>query len=171
MIDNIILIGLPGCGKTAIGKILAKKLNLDFIDLDEEIVKKAKKSIPEIFAKGEDVFRKMEHDVFAENIKKHKALISTGGGIVEKEENRKLLKNCSPVIYIDRPVSEILKDLEYGTRPLLKDDKNKIYNLKNRRDARYREFADIIVENVGNLEEVTEEIFEKVKKLKEMREF
>ena len=77
MIDNIILIGLPGCGKTAIGKILAKKLNLDFIDLDEEIVKKAKKSIPEIFAKGEDVFRKMEHDVFAENIKKHKALIST----------------------------------------------------------------------------------------------
>ena len=52
MIDNIILIGLPGCGKTAIGKILAKKLNLDFIDLDEEIVKKAKKSIG-IFDRGE----------------------------------------------------------------------------------------------------------------------
>ena len=78
--------------------------------MDEEIVKKAKKSIPEIFAKGEDVFRKMEHDVFAENIKKPQTLISTGGGIVEKEANRKLLKNCSPVIYIDRPVSEILKD-------------------------------------------------------------
>ena len=92
--DKIALIGMSGAGKTTIGQKLAKKLNYQFVDIDEIIEKQEHKTISEIFADdGEDFFRQLETQMLAKIIKNEKIIIATGGGIIESEKNRKLLKS------------------------------------------------------------------------------
>lgn len=107
---NIALIGMPGCGKSAVGKRLAKLLDREFVDIDKEIVRAAGKTIPEIFAReGEEAFRALETKVLSEFSKKSALVISTGGGVVTKEENRTLLLQNSNVVYIGRPLGSLSK--------------------------------------------------------------
>lgn len=95
-----VLIGLMGSGKSSIGRRLAKYLDLPLIDLDDYIVEKMGKSIPEIFAdEGEEAFRDMESEALAEVLGK-RAVIATGGGAVMREANRALLKQHPPVIWL-----------------------------------------------------------------------
>ncbi|OIP98658.1 MAG: shikimate kinase [Zetaproteobacteria bacterium CG2_30_46_52] len=95
-----ILVGLMGCGKSSIGRKLAKHLELPLIDLDDYIVEKAGKSIPQIFAEdGEEAFRDLETAALKEVLGKQ-AVLATGGGAIMREENRALLKNHPPVIWL-----------------------------------------------------------------------
>lgn len=106
--QNIVLIGMPGSGKSTIGKALAQTLNMAFVDTDEVIVEKAQTSIPEIFAKqGENAFRDLETDAIFEVCKNQHAVIATGGGAVLREENVKLLRQNGRIYFLDRPLSSI----------------------------------------------------------------
>jgi len=112
---NIILIGMPGCGKTSIGKALAKKMNREFADSDELIIQTAGKSIPAIFAEdGEEVFRKLETEALQTLCNRTGLVIATGGGIVTKPENQNIIKQNGIVIFLDRD----LMQLPVSGRPL-----------------------------------------------------
>ena len=103
--ENIVLTGMPGCGKTTIGKALAKELNKEFIDIDDEIVKETGKPITEIFAEGgEELFRNIETQVIKRFSALQNCVISTGGGAILKEINIDFLKENGRIFYIDRPL-------------------------------------------------------------------
>lgn len=154
MKNNIVIIGMPGCGKTTVGKILSKQLNLEFYDVDEYIQKTRSKTIAELFENGEDYFRDIETQACRELVQKSNVLISTGGGVVKKRENIDILKKNSTIIFLDRPVEKILEDVDVSKRPLLKDGKEKILNLYEERYELYREAADKIIVNDTTLKDV-----------------
>ena len=157
---NIILIGMPGCGKTTIGSILAKQLKIEFIDMDEYIQNTTSKTVGELFETGEEYFRDIETKACIELAKKKNILISTGGGVVKRSENIGILKKDSIIIFIDRPVEKILKDVDVSKRPLLKDGKEKIINLYKERCELYKKAADKVVLNDKNINEVIEKLHE-----------
>jgi len=106
--QNIVLVGMPGCGKSTIGKKLAEELGMEFIDTDTDIEKNAGKSIPEIFAEiGESGFRDLESEAVLDVSKKQHAVIATGGGAVLRPENVSLLYQNGRIYFIDRPLSFI----------------------------------------------------------------
>lgn len=151
---NLALIGMPGSGKTSLGKILAKNMNRKFIDLDLEFEKKYG-NIEKFFKKyGEDEFRDKEIQILKEFSKKTGLIISCGGGIVEKEENYYRLKENSLIVNVKRD----LEKLEVDGRPLSK--KYKITDLYNKRKNLYDEFKDFEVEN-NNLKTCAKKIEEK----------
>ncbi|MCR4944908.1 MAG: shikimate kinase [Clostridium sp.] len=165
MKNNIVLIGMPGCGKSTIGEVIAKKLNLTFYDMDVYIEKIAGKTIPELFEKGEDVFRAWETKACVELSKKNNLIIASGGGVVKKDINIDILKKQCIILYIDRPVEEIVKDVNVSTRPLLKDGTSKVYELFDERHELYRNAADITVVNNGLIEEVIESCVARIREL------
>ena len=148
--ENIVLIGMPGCGKTTIGKALSKELSKDFIDTDELIVIKENTPIPEIFEqKGETAFRDIESLVVKEVSSLSSKIISTGGGVVKRPENINLLKQNGRIIFLDRPIENILPTED---RPL----SSNIHDLKKRYDERYSVYCsscDIHINCTENIEE------------------
>lgn len=153
---NIVLIGMPGSGKSTVGKILADKLNREFIDTDEEIVKKVGKSIPEIFNQyGEEYFREIESEVIEEVGKKSGKIIATGGGVVKNALNYFPLKCNGKIFYLERSVDK----LSTCDRPLSKDISavEKLY--KERKDL-YNKFADIKVNNDFEIESAVNGVIE-----------
>lgn len=138
---NLALIGMPGSGKTSLGKILAENMNRKFIDLDLEFEKKYG-NIEEFFKNyGEEAFRKKESEILEEFSKKTGLIISCGGGIVEKKENYYRLKENSLIVNVKRD----LEKLEIKGRPL--SIKYKIIDLYNKRKKLYDKFKDFEVEN------------------------
>jgi len=104
---SIYLVGFMGCGKTTVGKILAKALNRQFIDLDEKIVSHTGKSIPTIFEEsGENGFRKIESEVLKKELSKN-SIISTGGGIVTRPENMVFMKQNGIVFYLESTIETL----------------------------------------------------------------
>lgn len=162
---RIILIGFMGVGKTSVGKRLAKVLNLNFIDMDNEIEKLEGKSISEIFEiYGEGYFRKLEHNILSKFLNIENLIISTGGGIITNNENYNLLKNEENVIFLDGSVETIISHLknEVNKRPLLKDNRNlkeKIDILLSTRYEKYKGVSDILIDvNNKNIDEVISQI-------------
>ena len=140
--ENIVLIGMPGCGKTTVGKELASQLNKLFIDIDEEIVKRAGTSIPEIFAEqGESGFRNLESDVLADICKRSGLVISTGGGCITQERNYSYLHQNGTIVWIKRDISLLPTE----GRPL--SQQNKVTELYKIRKPLYEAFSDISVTN------------------------
>lgn len=145
---NIIFVGFMGCGKTTISKLLSEKLGCRLIDSDDKIEKDSKMTIPEIFAESSEAgFREMEHELlvslFDANL--NSTIISTGGGIVEREDNRKLLKNIGKVVYLRCSFAKAWERIEGSERPLAQDyDKCKA--LFERREALYEEIADMVID-------------------------
>ncbi|ALP91498.1 shikimate kinase [Clostridium butyricum] len=158
MKDKVVIIGMPGSGKTTIGKILSRELDLKFYDMDEYIQERTSKSILELFENGEDYFRNIETDMCRELSKEKNVLISTGGGVVKKKENIDALKKDALIIFLDRPVEKILEDVDVSKRPLLKDGKERVINLYNERYELYKKYADEIVVNDLDMIEVIERL-------------
>jgi len=108
---NIALIGMPGCGKSTVGKCLAEKTGRPFVDIDGQIEASAGKKIPQIFAEdGEETFRQMETRVLAEEAKKSGAVLATGGGVVTRPENLDLLRQNCLIVYMKRDLKELITD-------------------------------------------------------------
>ena len=153
--NNIVLCGFMGCGKTTVGIELAHSLNYKFVDMDEYIVYKTGISIADIFLKlGEAQFRVIETEAAAYLSQKDNLVISTGGGAVLKAENVKLFKSGGLIVFIDVPLSIIKERLQGDlTRPLLNrlDRDVAIFELYNQRTPIYIASADIIVKNIQNL--------------------
>lgn len=157
---RIILIGMPGCGKTTIGKILSTQLDLKFYDMDDYIQEKTGKTISQLFEKGEDNFRNIETQACRELIEKDNVIISTGGGVVKRKENIDILKNDSTIIFLDRPVENIIGDVDVSKRPLLREGKEKVLVLYKERYELYKAAADKIVINDSIVDNVIEKIKE-----------
>lgn len=156
--NNIVLIGMPGCGKSSIGLLLAKELGLDFCDLDNYIEEKEHTSIAALFQLGEDHFRQIESNTVREIYHKTSSVISTGGGIVTREENMILLRQTGTIFYIDRPIEMILASSDLTTRPLLAEDSNRIYKLYKGRKHLYEQYCDFSILNDQSLKIATEKI-------------
>jgi shikimate dehydrogenase len=153
---NIVLIGMPGCGKSTVGKILSEKLNREIIDTDEEIIKADGRTIPEIFSTdGEKIFREIETNSVKSVGKQLGKIIATGGGAVMKKENRDALGQNGTVIYLKKDLSLLSLD----GRPLSKDEDavRKIYEA--RKDT-YEAFADFTVEVDADAQITAERVIE-----------
>lgn len=155
---NIILIGMPGCGKTTIGKVLSNRLNVELIDMDWYIEKKSGKTITQIFEKGEEYFRQLENEAARELGEKKQVIISTGGGVIKNLENIELLKKNGIVVFIDRPVEDIKKNIETSKRPLLKEGADKICDLFKERYNIYKECCDFQIINDSSIDEIIQKI-------------
>lgn len=155
--QNIVIVGMPGSGKTTVSEALGKELNRTVIDTDAEIVSLAGMSIPEIFEKfGEEHFRKLETQVMAEVGKKGGLIISTGGGCVTRKENYPLLHQNGTIVWIKRDTALLPKD----GRPIsMSSDLNTLYIIRR---PFYECFADISVNNDGTVEETVSAIMEEL---------
>ncbi|MGM9977999.1 MAG: shikimate kinase [Clostridium sp.] len=149
--SNIVLIGMPGCGKTTVGKVLAKRLGYKFCDMDSYIQEISKKTIKELFEPGEENFRDWETKACEELSKCRNTIIASGGGVVKREKNIEILKKSCTILFIDRPVERIINDVDINSRPLLKDGKERLYNLYDERYELYKKAADIQILNKGYL--------------------
>ena len=162
--NNIYLIGMPGCGKSTIGKIISKRLKLKHIDADEYLENKYSQTIPNIFSLyGEDDFRKKESIVIEELSKMNNLLVSTGGGVVVKDRNKEIMKNSGAVVFIDTTPDNILKNSSLSGRPLL-NDKNRIYEIYKSRINLYKDFADIVIDNNSSIDTAANEIIKYLSK-------
>lgn len=143
---NIVLVGLPGSGKTKLGRIVAREMGLDFIDLDQKIEDTAGQTIPQLFQHGEAHFRDWEARVLRESLEARDAVISTGGGIVEREENRDLLAG-ELVVFLDVAVEEAIRRAQRSShRPLLAGGvEEKMRALASRRTPWYNQVATLVV--------------------------
>lgn len=162
---KIILIGLMGAGKTTIGKELSNKLNLRFIDMDDEIEKQSEMSIVDIFEKyGENRFREIESKLLEKAVLEDDIIISTGGGIIKIDDNRKLLKKQDNVVFLNGSIDTLVNNVsnEIYKRPLLKDSTDlyiKIEELLKERYEKYKESSNIIIDiNNKNINEVVSQI-------------
>ena len=147
---NIVLIGMPGCGKTTFGKKLAKKLGVSFYDADEVLEAREQRTIKSFFAESEDAFRTAETRTLRYLADLDGAVIATGGGAVKRAENMELAKRGGVVVFIDRRPENILGCIAGDARPLLAADKQRIFTLYEERIALYRKYADYTVENNGD---------------------
>lgn len=163
--SGIVLIGMPGCGKSTLGKVLANELNYKYFDMDSYIEEKTDKSISELFKNGEDYFRDIESEACIELSKKKRCLISSGGGVVKRKENIEILKENFILVFIDRPLEEIANDIQVSTRPLLKDGKEKLYALYDERYDLYKNAADIIIVNDKYIKDTIDKCKSKLKNL------
>ncbi len=157
---NIVLIGMPGCGKSTIGNLLAEKLGRKFVDADAEIVQMAGKPIPEIFAQnGEENFRQWETTALEHLGKQSGLVIATGGGCVTRERNYPALHQNGSIFGLERDLSLLPTD----GRPL--SQANRLEEMYALRRPMYEAFADIRVENAGSPEETVAEILSKLEEL------
>lgn len=143
--ENIILVGMPGCGKSTIAALLSDKLGRKSVDADAEIVKLAGKPIPAIFAEdGEEKFRALETEVLMELGKQSGLIIATGGGCVTQDRNYAHLHQNGVIVYLERDVHKLPTD----GRPL--SQMGKLEEMYRVRDPKYRRFADFCVNNNGD---------------------
>ena len=143
---NIVLIGMPACGKTTIAKNLSMKIKIESIDADKYLEKKENKIIKNIFSEnGEEVFRNLEEKYIKELSEMDKIIISTGGGVIKRENNITNLKKNGKIIFIDRSVADIMKE-NHENRPLLQNVEN-VNKLYNERYELYKKYADITIKN------------------------
>lgn len=159
---NIALIGMPGSGKSTLGKILSRKIDMEIIDVDTYIEKEEKKTISEIFEMGEEYFRDIESKYVNKISDCEGTVICTGGGVIKKEINIKNLKKNSTIVFIDRPLEYIISDVEIDSRPLLKDNKEKIYKLFQERYELYKKYCDIHILNNKDMYMAVEAIIKKL---------
>ncbi|AJP49068.1 shikimate kinase [Rugosibacter aromaticivorans] len=151
--DNIYLVGMPGAGKTTVGRQLARRLHRQFIDADHEIEVRAGVKIPVIFeTEGEAGFREQETRVIADLAKQSNLIVATGGGAVLRPENCDAIKKSGLVVYL-RVAPRILFDRTHhdANRPLLQvaNPMMRIEELFTQRDPIYQDVADLVMTSGG----------------------
>lgn len=153
--QNIVLVGMPGCGKSSVGTLLAKKLDRPFLDADAEIEKAAGMPIPEFFKLyGEAAFRDLESRVLSSLGKRSGAVVATGGGAVLREENYAALHQNGTIVWLTRDLARLPID----GRPV--SQATSLDALFAARKARYERFADHIIDNNGAPDETVRAILE-----------
>ena len=156
---NVVLVGMAGCGKSTLGKLLGERLGKEFVDLDSEIEKRKKKTIPEIFAEsGEKGFRRIESEIVAEFSMQAGQVIATGGGAVLDARNVEYLKSNGVVVFVRRDVQKLARE----GRPLSKD-LDTVRQLYCEREPIYQAVADFEADNSGDVESAANEILNRLK--------
>lgn len=144
------LIGMPGSGKSTVGRLLARRLDLSFLDSDNVIEDEVGCPIREFFAReGEERFRDVEQRTLAALCMRGPLVLATGGGSVLRSANRDALRNAGPVIYLHSPPNEVYRRVRHDTRrPLLQvaDPLARLHELYEERDPLYRATAHFVIE-------------------------
>ena len=154
--ENIVLIGMPGCGKSTVGKELAQRSKKAFVDVDTCIEQKAEKSIPQIFAEdGEEAFRALETQVLQEIGKQSGLVIATGGGCVTKPHNYHLLHQNGTIFWLQRELDKLPNE----GRPLSQAISTQ--EMYARRSPLYEAFADAVIDNNSSVTTTVNAILEK----------
>lgn len=154
-LTNIILVGMPGCGKSTLGKLLAEHYTRNFVDMDALIIKKAGKSIPEIFnEQGEAGFRKIEAEVAKEVGKEKGLVIATGGGVIVSPENHDALRQNGTVVFINRDINVLPTE----GRPL--SQQNNLCGMFEKRLPLYRSICHNEIDGNGTIDQVADRIKE-----------
>ncbi len=145
----VLLIGMMGCGKSTVGRLLAERMRLPLIDLDEEIARAAGKTIPEIFAQeGEAGFRARETAALERVLTREDGVIATGGGIVTRAENIRMMREKGVVVWLCRPLEDMIADVRQDTRPNLAGDKaERMRTLYGQRERLYAAAAHLSFDN------------------------
>ena len=160
---NIVLIGMPSAGKTTIGRMLEEKLHKPFIDLDDVIVEKAGKSIPEIFAEnGEEGFRKLETEAAIELSKLCGHVIATGGGTIKKKINMDYLRLNGITIFIDRDVQKLISS--DPNRPL-SESQEALKQMHTERLPLYHTYAEHVVLNNADIADTLRQVLDAYQKV------
>lgn len=150
---NLVLIGMPGSGKTKMGRILSEWFSLPLVDTDQMVVERAGKTIPEIFAEsGEQVFRDLETAAVQEAAALHGAVIATGGGVILRPENMVALRATGVVFFRDRSPAAIVGE-DHSGRPLIGGDSERVYRLYRERLPLYQKYAHHTIPHTDTLEE------------------
>ena len=155
---NIVLIGMPGSGKTTLGKQLASRLGRTFVDADDFVVQLEGKTIADMFAVSEEYFRDAETRAAQELAKRRGLVVACGGGVIKRSVNIEIFKKTGVVIFLDRSPDDIVTDVDVASRPLLKDGKQKVYDLYDERIALYWAAADYTIVNDKKAEEILDEL-------------
>ena len=157
-INNVYLIGMPGCGKSTIGQEIGKRMNRVFLDLDAYIETQEETGIPELFTHGEQYFRDLESKYLRQVSAQVGMVIATGGGIVLRQENIDVMRQSGKIIFIDTAPERLIANSPLAGRPLIGDDKNRVFALYDQRYKKYCAAADIRIENNGSLDETVEQV-------------
>ena len=149
---NAVLVGMPGCGKSSVGKALAERMGRPFVDCDGEIVKRAGKPIPEIFAQdGEAAFRALEAAVIADVCREKGQVVATGGGAVLREDNVRAMRQNGAVLLLERDLAALSMD----GRPL-STSRQALEEMRKARQPKYLAAADAVIDNNAALEGAAE---------------
>ena len=151
--ENLILIGMPGCGKSTIGRLLAEETGKRFVDADEALEARVNRKITDIIPKdGESAFRQMETDTLAELSKQSGLVIATGGGCVTQERNYPLLHQNGTILWLTREIEKLPTD----GRPL--SQAGKLQQMYEKRQPLYQRFADFVISNDDSVEKTLKQI-------------
>lgn len=146
---HIFLIGMPGSGKSSLGKKVAANLRLPYVDTDQRIVSSVGCTVPDIFERyGEQAFRNAETNILIQLTREQPGLISTGGGMIMRDVNRAIMRNHGIIVLIDRPLAHIRSDIKLDRRPLLaRKGLEEVDRLYEERLPFYRSIADAVLDN------------------------
>lgn len=157
----IILCGYTSCGKTTTGRLLAKKLNVDFYDTDQMLTEQNQMTIAEIFDRGgEALFRQLEYEIVRQVCRLGLSVVSTGGGMLASEDNARLLSRHGIIVYIQRPFEACYQSLAaQPERPLFKNHtKKELAASYEKRASIYQKYASMTVKNEGSPEAAVKDI-------------
>ena len=142
---NIVLIGMMGSGKTTVGKAVAERLGMGFVDIDQMIENGRGETVSEIFEKyGSDLFRILELQAAVKAAVHKNVVVATGGGTVLNDESMSRLKeSAAAVVFLNRDINKIIETVDTTTRPLLAEGADKLYEIYNERLPLYRKWCDI----------------------------
>lgn len=146
---HVFLIGMPGCGKSSLGKRVAGNLRVPYVDMDQRISDAVGCTVSEMFERyGEQAFRNAETNTLIQLTRETPSLVSTGGGTVLRENNRAIMRNSGVIVLIDRPLEEIMGDIKLDRRPLLaQKGLGEVERLYHERIDIYRSVADFVMDN------------------------
>lgn len=165
---NLVLIGMPGSGKSTVGKLLSRLLGLPLLDTDDMVERTAGRTIPEIFAEqGEEAFRDLESEAAETAAREGPAVISTGGGMIKRQKNMEVLRRGGIIFFLDRPPEKIAGDDHEG-RPLIGADRQRVFQLYAERIGLYRAYADAVISDPATPEEAADEIFAQFQRVENM---
>ena len=165
---NIAVYGFMGVGKTTIGRLLAERLSIDFIDMDTEIEKREETTIREIFrVQGESRFRQLEANLIKELSQQDGLVIACGGGAIADPENAETLSKASRMVYLTASIKEIIERTNQdNSRPLLEVENPDTVaaELYERRKPVYTQYAEFTIDTTGKTpDEVAEKVMEAIK--------
>ncbi len=150
---NVVLIGMPGCGKTTFGKLLAEAMHRKFYDADSILSEREGCNLSILYTQDEKHFRAAETQVIKELSTLENAVIATGGGVILRSENMEMLGRNGLIIFIDRKPEKIISCINDNYCPLIGNDKLKLFEIYKQRIELYKHYAKVIIGNNGASEE------------------